>query len=157
MSNKYLIKYNICVFFTHAFPGIELLPAYAFYLGQRCLKGVSMCIARECVRVCVCKTMHIPPRSPVWAYQNGWSEEEEDGPPGERQYVLYIIYYICVCICVLKSFAARLHIICVIFRSIFSTPTLPPGTRATPSEPSPKATIACNNNNNNIACPRAYD
>jgi len=101
-------------------------PAYAFYLGQRCLKGVSMCIARECVRVCVCKTMHIPPRSPVWTYQNGWPEE--DGPPGERQYVYCILYIICacVCICVLKSFAARLHIICIIFRSIFSTLSLPP-------------------------------
>lgn len=34
--------------------------------------------------------MHIPPRSPVWTYQNQWSEEE--GPPGESESIR-IMYY----------------------------------------------------------------
>jgi len=77
---------------SRAFPGTEPLPACAFHLSDRDVSRTSLC-AHLWVNMCasVCKTMHIPPISPVWAYQNGWPEE--DGPPGERQFILYNIIY----------------------------------------------------------------
>jgi len=143
MNNKYLIKYIVSSLRMRFRE-----PCYCQLMrsiSDRDVSRASLCVlhVRACVHVCVCmcKTMHIPPRSPVLTYQNGWPEE--DGPPGERQYVSYIIYiyyiYICVCLCT--------KIVCCTFtHHMYYTPvylfrTLAP-THAPPSGPSPKATIA---------------
>lgn len=90
ISNKYNSVFVTCVSGNRAIASLCLLSRTEMSQGRLRMLACECACVCPCVRSCAKQcTFLIPPRSPVWTYQNGWPEE--DGPPGERQFVLYII------------------------------------------------------------------